>query len=471
VKLRALCVEDSGLDLDTLLLKMNVNFAERAHNHNWKLDPIVRSLLDTDFYKLLMLQFIWKNFPATQVTSEVHNRTLSVRLADRISAPALRDQLEHVRGLRLRRSELVWLTGNTFYGTKQIFQPAFLDWLEHGFRLSDYEIVEMRGGEHEGQLSIRFSGLWTAVTLWEVYSLAIVSEMKTRAALSTLNELELDVLYARAKTRLWDKIELLRNVDGLRLSDFGTRRRHSFLWQEYCVEALATALNPPGEAARFTGTSNTALAYKHDLEAIGTNAHELPMAMAALASRGSDDDLRGSQYEVLRLWAESYDNELLILLPDTFGTTQFLAGAPDWVARWTGVRIDSKDPFLAGDEYIAWLESRGRSLGIDPRSKRLIASDGLDASTIGGLHAYFHGRIRFSAGWGTLLTNDFRDCHPRGEDSFEPISLVCKLTSADGIPTVKLSDNPSKATGPADQIARYRRVFGSPVLDEVPVLV
>jgi nicotinate phosphoribosyltransferase len=441
---------------------MNVNFAERAHNHKWKLDPIVRSLLDTDFYKLLMLQFIWKNFPTTHVTSEIHNRTVSVRLADRISAAALRDQLEHVRGLRLRRSELVWLTGNTFYGTKQIFQPAFLDWLEHGFHLSDYEITE-----HDGQLSIRFSGLWTAVTLWEVYSLAIVSEMKTRAALSTLNELELDVLYARAKTRLWDKIALLRSVDGLRLSDFGTRRRHSFLWQEYCVQALATALNPPGEPARFTGTSNTALAYKHDLEAIGTNAHELPMAMAALASRGSDADLRGSQYEVLRLWAESYDNELLILLPDTFGTTQFLAGAPDWVARWTGERADSKDPFAAGDEYIAWLEQRGQ----DPRSKRLIASDGLDAGTIVGLHAYFHGRIRFSAGWGTLLTNDFRDCHPRGEDTFEPISLVCKLTSADGIPTVKLSDNPSKATGPADQIERYRRVFGSPVLEEVPVLV
>jgi nicotinate phosphoribosyltransferase len=441
---------------------MNVNFAERAHNHKWKLDPIVRSLLDTDFYKLLMLQFIWKNFPTTHVTSEIHNRTVSVRLADRISAAALRDQLEHVRGLRLRRSELVWLTGNTFYGTKQIFQPAFLDWLEHGFRLSDYEITE-----HDGQLSIRFSGLWTAVTLWEVYSLAIVSEMKTRAALSTLNELELDVLYARAKTRLWDKIALLRSVDGLRLSDFGTRRRHSFLWQEYCVQALATALNPPGEPARFTGTSNTALAYKHDLEAIGTNAHELPMAMAALASRGSDADLRGSQYEVLRLWAESYDNELLILLPDTFGTTQFLAGAPDWVARWTGERADSKDPFAAGDEYIAWLKQRGQ----DPRSKRLIASDGLDAGTIVGLHAYFHGRIRFSAGWGTLLTNDFRDCHPRGENTFEPISLVCKLTSADGIPTVKLSDNPSKATGPADQIERYRRVFGSPVLEEVPVLV
>ena len=128
--------------------------------------------------------------------------------------------------------------------------------------------------------------------MWEVYSLAIVSEMKTRAALAELNELELDVLYARAKTRLWDKIEKLRRVEGLRLSDFGTRRRHSFLWQEYCVEALQAVL---GED-RFSGTSNTAIAYKHNLEAIGTNAHELPMALAAMASRGSDEELRASQY-------------------------------------------------------------------------------------------------------------------------------------------------------------------------------
>src|SRR5271163_435334 len=85
--------------------RMNVNFAERAHNHNWKLDPIVRSLLDTDFYKLLMLQFIWKNFPAVHVTSEVVNRTARVRLADEIDPQALIAQMEHVRGLRFRRSE------------------------------------------------------------------------------------------------------------------------------------------------------------------------------------------------------------------------------------------------------------------------------------------------------------------------------------------------------------------------------
>jgi nicotinate phosphoribosyltransferase len=109
--------------------------------------------------------------------------------------------------------------------------------------------------------------------------------------------------------------------------------------------------------------------------------------------------------------------------------------------------------------------------GQDPRKKRLIASDGLDAETIIALHEYFEGRIRFAAGWGTLLTNDFRGCHPRGEDTLEPISLVCKLTSADGVPTVKLSDNASKATGPAEEIARYRRVFGTPVLREQAVLV
>ena len=439
---------------------MNVNFAERAHNHNWKLDPIVRSLLDTDFYKFLMLQFIWKNFPRVTATSEITNRTVRVRLGERISAEALREQMDYLTRLKFQRSEMVWLAGNTFYGVRQIFEPAFLDWLEHGFRLSEYEIAE-----HDGQLVLRFSGLWTEITMWEVYSLAIVSEMKTRAALAELNELELDVLYARAKTRLWDKIEKLRRVEGLRLSDFGTRRRHSFLWQEYCVEALQAVLNV-GED-RFSGTSNTALAYKHNLEAIGTNAHELPMAMAAMASRGSDEELRASQYRVLELWQQSYHGELLILLPDTFGTTQFLEGASEWVARWTGERVDSKDPFEAGDEYIAWLLRQGQ----DPRTKRLIASDALDAETIIALHEYFEGRIRFGAGWGTLLTNDFRGCHPRGEDTLEPISLVCKLTSADGVPTVKLSDNASKATGPAEEIARYRRVFGSTVVREQPVLV
>jgi nicotinate phosphoribosyltransferase len=323
--------------------------------------------------------------------------------------------------------------------------------------------------------------------MWEIYALATVSELKTRASLKDLSEFELDILYARAKTRLWEKMARLRGTPSLSVSDFGTRRRHSFLWQEFVVKAMSDVLG-----TAFKGTSNTYLAYKHDLEAIGTNAHELPMALAALAN--NDEELKTSQYRLLELWQQTYRGELLILLPDTFGTTQFLRDAPDWVASWTGQRADSKDPYVAGDEYIAWLEQHQR----DPHQKLFIASDALDVDSILGLHAYFGGsfrngatpsdfrhasdflddrrwvpgrRIRFSAGWGTLLTNDFRDCNPRGDNAFNPLSLVCKLNEADGRPAVKLSDNFQKALGSPGDIERYRRVFGMVGIADIPVLV
>jgi nicotinate phosphoribosyltransferase len=456
-----------------------VNFAERAHNHNWKLDPVTRSLLDTDFYKLLMLQFIWKHFPRTQASFELINRTSSVRLADIIPREELIGQLEHARSLGFRKSELIWLAGNSFYGRKGIFEPSFLDWLENDFQLSEYQL-----SIEDGQFRLEFDGPWTSTTLWEIYALAILDELKTRAGLRAMNEVELDMFYARAKTKLWEKISRLRGVPGLKVADFGTRRRHSFLWQEYAINLSRTVLGPS-----FSGTSNTYMAYKHDMEAIGTNAHEIPMALAAMAP--DDDELKQSQYRVLELWQRTYQGELLIMLPDTFGTTQFLAGAPDWAADWTGQRMDSKDPFLAGDEYIDWIQKRGR----DPRSKLLIASDALDVDIILGLHAYFSGeilggarpedfhsaadfvdagkwrpnrRIRFSSGWGTLLTNDFRGCDPGGGGQFDPISLVCKLTSADGRPAVKLSDNYAKATGLPSEIERYRRVFGTAGVANAP---
>lgn len=460
---------------------MIINLARRAHNHNWELDPITRSLLDTDFYKLLMLQFIWKHFPHVNTSFSFSNRSTHVRLGEVIDIEELREQLEQTRRLRFHKSEIIWLAGNTFYGRRGIFEPAFLEWLERDFRLSDYEL-----GVQDGQIALTFRGLWTETTLWEIYALSAINELRTRAALKGLTELELDILYARAKTRLWEKMARLRDVPGLRVSDFGTRRRHSFLWQEYVVAAMRDVLG-----ANFTGTSNTYLAYKHDLEAIGTNAHELPMALAAMAA--GDEELRVAQYRLLEFWQKTYQGELLILLPDTFGTTQFLRNAPDWVADWTGQRADSKDPYVAGDEYIAWLEARGR----EPKQKLFIASDSLDVDDILGLHAYFAGkirnglrpadfrqasdfldekkwiperRIRFSAGWGTLLTNDFRNCNPRGDDGFDPASLVCKLNDAEGHPAVKLSDNYQKALGPQEEIERYRRIFGSDGVTNVPVI-
>jgi nicotinate phosphoribosyltransferase len=458
-----------------------INFARRAHDHNWELDPITRSLLDTDFYKLLMLQFIWKQFPTTTASFSLVNRSTNVRLGEIIDADELRAQLDQTKKLRFHKSELIWLAGNTFYGRRGIFEPAFLEWLENDFRLSDYEL-----SVHDGQFNLSFRGLWTETTMWEIYTLSAISELKTRASLKRLTEFELDILYARAKTRLWEKMERMLGVPCLRVSDFGTRRRHSFLWQEYVVKAMSDVLG-----RSFTGTSNTYLAYQHDLEAIGTNAHELPMALAAMAN--SDEEMKSSQYRLLDLWQHTYQGELLILLPDTFGTTQFLANAPDWVADWTGQRADSKDPFLAGDEYISWLQDRGR----DPKQKLFIASDSLDVDSILALHAHYSGeirnsslpadfrqasdfldvrkwvperRIRFSAGWGTLLTNDFRNCNPHSNVDFDPLSLVCKLNDANGRPAVKLSDNFQKTLGPPDLIDRYQRVFGLAGVANTPVL-
>src|SRR5450432_1673096 len=157
---------------------MIVDFAERAHNHNWDLDPVIRSLLDTDFYKLLMLQFIWKHFAAVEVAFTVANRTASVSLAERIAIDDLRLQLEHVRGLRFHKSELIWLAGNTFYGKRGIFEPDFLEWLERDFQLPEYEL-----SVRDGEFSLSFHGPWIQATLWEVYALSILSDLKTRASL------------------------------------------------------------------------------------------------------------------------------------------------------------------------------------------------------------------------------------------------------------------------------------------------
>jgi nicotinate phosphoribosyltransferase len=183
-----------------------------------------------------------------------------------------------------------------------------------------------------------------------------------------------------------------------------------------------------------------------------------------------------------------------VMLPDNYGPSRFFRDAPDWVADWTGVRLDSKDPYVGGEEALAFFAAHGR----DPREKLLIPSDGLDADVILGLHAVFGGRIepgftysdfrsakdfrdptkwrheprcRISSGIGTHLTNDFTFCAPIEVSEFAPVSLVCKVSAVEGHPAVKLSDNYTKATGPKEEIAYYRSVFGTDGLANLPVLV
>jgi nicotinate phosphoribosyltransferase len=283
--------------------------------------------------------------------------------------------------------------------------------------------------------------------LWEVPALAVLMELRSRAVLNRMGKFELEILYARAMTKLWQKVERLKTIPDLRLADFGTRRRHGFLWQDWCVQAMMEGLGP-----KFVGTSNCLIAMRRDIEAIGTNAHELPMITSALA--GSDEELRQAPYRVLADWQEEHEGTLRIILPDTYGTQGFLEHAPDWLARWTGIRIDSGDPAEGAEAAIAWWQRHGE----EPRDKLVIFSDGLDVEAIEVLGQRFRGRVKASFGWGTMLTNDFVGLV--ADDALAPFSLVCKAISANGRATVKLSDNPLKAMGPADEIERYKRVFG-----------
>ena len=429
-----------------------MDIATRVYNHKWKIDPIVRSLIDTDFYKLLMCQSVFRNKPDTQVTFSLINRSTQVPLADLIDEGELREQLDHIRSLSLSRGESTWLRGNTFYGKRQMFRPDFMEWFE-GLRLPPYHL-ERKGDQYE----LTFEGAWPEVMLWEIPALAVLMELRGRAVLNDMGRFELQVLYARAMTRLWEKIEKLRQIPDLSIADFGTRRRHSFLWQDWCVQAMIEGLG-----RKFTGTSNCLIAMRREVEAIGTNAHELPMVYSALAE--GDEALARAPYEVLSDWHEEHDGNLRIILPDTYGTKGFLKNAPDWLAGWTGVRIDSGDPAAGAETAIEWWRERGE----DPAEKRVIFSDGLDVDKIVELHRQFAGRVKASFGWGTLLTNDFRGLAEG--DALAPFSLVCKAVSANGRPTVKLSDNPEKAMGPADQIERYRRVFGVGEQQRVPVVV
>ena len=418
-----------------------VDIARRVWNHKWKIDPIVRSLLDTDFYKLLMCQSIFRNKPDTSVIFSLINRSKNIGLAELIDEGELREQLDHIRSLSLSRGESTWLRGNTFYGKRQMFRSDFMEWFET-LRLPPYHL-EKKAGQYE----LIFEGSWPEVMLWEVPALSVLMELRGRAVLNKMAKFELEVLYARAMTKLWEKIENLRNIKDLKIADFGTRRRHSFLWQDWAVQAMLEGLEN-----KFIGTSNCLIAMRRDIEAIGTNAHELPMIYSALAE--NDEELANAPYQVLADWHEEHDGNLRIILPDTYGTEAFLKRAPDWLKQWTGIRIDSGDPVEGAEAAIAWWKDKGEN----PEDKLVIFSDGLDTPTIRDLHQKFNGRVKVSFGWGTNLTNDFRGLVSDG--SLDAFSLVCKPIKANEKSTVKLSDNLNKAMGPSEEINRYKRVFG-----------
>lgn len=411
-------------------------------------DMIVSSLLDCDFYKFTMGQFIFKKHRGTPVRFELINRAKDIPLAKIIDENELRHQLDHVRAIRFRQSEIFYLRGINSYGPN-LFSEDYLSFLQ-GLTLPEYSLT--RRGD---QFILAFEGKWEEVTFWETIALAIISELYYRALMESMTSSQIAVLYGRATTKLYDKLSLikLRSPDA-KISDFGQRRRHSFAWQEKAITMASEIL---GDS--FVGTSNTLMAREFNMNPIGTNAHELPMAVTAIAP---DSQKKQAQYQIIREWGEMYGQSLRIVLPDTYGSVQFFQDMPkdlafDVAQNWRGMRQDSGDPFSEADAFYAWLLKHGAN----PKEKVCVFSDGLDWGDIINWHRTYSTAMNVPFGWGTMLTNDFVRCDPTENPLFKPFSMVCKVTMAGGNPAVKLSNNPEKATGPRDEVLKYMQIFGT----------
>jgi len=249
--------------------------------------------------------------------------------------------------------------------------------------------------------------------------------------------------------RLTEKIALLKANPDIKISDFGTRRHFSMQWQNYVLERLIDEC-----PENLVGTSNIALANSLGIKPIGTFAHELPMVYAALAdARG--EDLRASHNRLLNDWYDQYGQDYSIALTDTFTTDFFFEDfTKEQAQTWKGVRQDSGDPFDFGENLIQFYQDKG----INPLTKIVVFSDGLNIKAIIGLQKQFENRIQTVFGWGTDLMNDL---------GVKPLNIVMKATHVklpdtnQEADTVKLSDDQGKHIGPSVLLERYQNDFRS----------
>ena len=384
---------------------------------------IIQNLLDTDFYKITMMQAVLHNHPNAEVEWEFRCRNgedLSPYLAE------IRYQIEQLAEVTVTHDQLAYLEKIPF------LKPDFIRFLSlFRFNLRYVQV----GLDDAGQLAIRVRGPWLHVILYEIPLLAIISEVRNRYRYR-------EVVIEQVGERLYQKLDWLKaqasadELAGFQLADFGTRRRFSYRVQEEVVHILKHDF--PG---RFVGTSNVHLAREFELKPLGTMAHEWFMAHQQLGPRLVD-----SQAAALECWVREYRGLLGIALTDCITMDAFLGDFDLYFAKlFDGLRHDSGDPLAWAEKAIAHYER----LGIDPKSKTLIFSDGLDFAKALGLYRALHERINVSFGIGTRLTCDI--------PGVEPMNIVIKMTGCNGAPVAKISDSPGKTQCRDENFVAYMK--------------
>lgn len=389
---------------------------------------IIETLLDLDLYKLTMGQLAFERFPDVKVRYAFNNRSTQFPLAENIDENQLRSEIDHIQTLKLTKEE------GRYLKSLGLFSDEYIEFLKN-FDMSEVTIKITE----DDQFEIETEDYWKNAILWETLILSVVNELYYKSKFQDQAR-----LISYGTERNMAKLSFFSRNPEIPFTDFGTRRRFSTQWQDDVVSIMKHLPN-------FKGTSNVKLAMKYNLEPIGTNAHELYM----IATGMWNEDLKSAHNHILDEWYDMYGKDLSIALSDTFGSKYFFEDFGEERARlWKGIRHDSGDPFEFGETLIKYYED----LGIDPKTKMVVFSDGLDMDKIERLFKQFNGRIKLSFGWGTHLTNDM---------GVETLSIVMKAVEVISVGDVimnnhlvKLSDNLNKAMGPKDQVERFKEVFG-----------
>ncbi|MBE9468482.1 MAG: nicotinate phosphoribosyltransferase [Bacteroidetes bacterium] len=385
---------------------------------------MISSILDNDFYKFTMQNAVIKMFPRAIVRYEFINRD-NTKFPDGFDNE-LKTYINNMSKLRLTPSEQQFLSEKYYF-----LPPTYVDFLKGYVYNPDEVSVSMKNGE----LKIFIEGYWYRTILWEVPLLAIVSELyfiKTKQKIFDKNKI-IDI--ARQKALRFNKL-------GVKVADFGTRRRFSFNNQDLIVREMSNY----GKEA-FTGTSNVILAKKHNISAIGTHAHEWFMFHSAKYGYKMANKLS------LEHWVDIYRGDLGIALSDTFTSPVFFKDFDTKLAKlFDGIRQDSGDPLKFADKTI----NHYKKLNINPLSKTIIFSDSLNPDKVEEIANYCKDKIKISFGIGTNLTNDV---------GVRPLNIVIKMTGAkpegqNWINTIKLSDDLGKITGENNAIKLCKDVLG-----------
>ena len=386
-------------------------------------NPISPSILDNDFYKFTMQYAVIKLFPYAKGRYQFINRgkhEFPPNFANR-----LRDAINNMAMLQLTTKEKEYLRETCPY-----LDPTYLDFLQ-GYRYDPSEVtIEQTGTD----VKVSIEGFWYRTILWEVPIMALICELFYQ---ETNQERQSDALVIKT---VEDKIEKYSKLN-IVFAEFGTRRRHSYQVHDLVVKTL----KQKGEGT-FIGTSNVYLAMKYNTKPIGTHAHEWFMFHAAKYGFKMANGMG------LEHWTDVYRGDLGIALTDTYTTEVFFEQFDKKFAKlFDGVRHDSGDPLEFGDKTIAHY----KKLGINPLTKTIIFSDGLNYDKVQRITEHCKGKIGLSFGIGTDLTNDV---------GLKPMNIVLKLTeakpeNANWTGVVKLSDEPKKHTGSQEDIDLAIRIL------------